>query len=58
MDRGQHFGKDNELQASIVNWLEAQVAAFYDKGIRKLVTCYNYCLFHSSDCREVGGRFS
>ena len=42
----------NELQTSIENWLKAQVAGFYDKGIGKLVPCYKKCLCRSIDYVE------
>lgn len=44
---GQYFGIDNELQTSVDNWLKAQ--AFYGKGIRKLVPCYEKCLGWNDD---------
>ena len=37
---GQYFGIYNELQTSVENWLKAQAAGFYDKGIGKLVLRY------------------
>ena len=41
---GQHFGKDNELQISVENWLKALAAGFYDEGIGKVVPYYEKCL--------------
>ena len=42
----------NELQTSVVNWLKAQAAGFYDEGIGKLVPRYEKCVRRSVDYVE------
>jgi hypothetical protein len=46
----QHFNDDEELQSSIVEWLQSQAVEFYDCGIQKLVKRYDKCL-------SVGGNY-
>lgn len=38
--RVQHFAY-NELQIAVTSWLNSQAAEFYEKGIGKLVECYD-----------------
>ena len=49
---GQHFGTENELQTSIVNWLKTQVTVFLEKAIGKLVPSYKKCLLWSGNYVE------
>jgi transposase len=40
----QRFDDDEELQSSVVEWLQSQEVEFYDCGIQKLVKRYDKCL--------------
>jgi hypothetical protein len=46
----QSFDDDEELQSSVVGWLQSQAVEFYDCGIQKLVKRYDKCL-------NVGGNY-
>jgi hypothetical protein len=46
----QRFDDDEELQSSVVEWLQSQAVEFYDRGIQKLVKRYDKCL-------NVGGNY-
>ncbi|GFS52518.1 histone-lysine N-methyltransferase SETMAR [Trichonephila clavipes] len=40
----KRFEDDKELRVRVTEWLRSQAAQFYDKGISKLVHCYDKCL--------------
>ena len=40
----QHFQNDREAEMSVTQWLQSQVADFYDTGIQMLVPRYDRCL--------------
>ena len=49
----QNFMDGKELKSMVENWLNTQVAAFYDEEIQKLVPCYDKCLNSGSECRKI-----
>lgn len=48
----QTFMDGKELKSTLENWLNTQVATFYDEGIQKLVPCYDKCLNSGSECKK------
>jgi hypothetical protein len=41
-----------ELKSTVERWLNAQAAAFYDEGIRKLVPRCGQCFYSGGDYVE------
>ena len=40
----QRFEDDEELTATVNEWLKSEVVDFNDEGIQKLISCYDKCL--------------
>ena len=49
---GKRHADDEDLQHSIVDWLNSQAAVWYDEGISKLVSRYDKCLNVQGDYVE------
>jgi hypothetical protein len=41
---GKRHADDEDLQHAVVDWLNSQVAVWYEEGISKLVSRYDECL--------------
>ena len=48
----QQFDDDDDLKDAVQKWLTLQTAAFYEKGIQKLVPRYDKCLSNGGEYVE------
>ena len=49
---GKRHADDEDLQHSVVDWLNSQAAVWYEEGISKLVSRYDKCLNVQGDYVE------
>jgi len=49
---GKRFDDDDDLKDAVQKWLTSQAAAFYEKGIQKLVPRYDNCLNNGGEYVE------
>jgi len=50
---GKRFDDDDGLKDAVQKWLTSQAAAFYEKGIQKLVPRYDKCLNNGGEYVET-----
>ena len=49
---GKRHADDEDLQHTVVDWLNSQAAVWYEEGINKLVSRYEKCLNVQGDYVE------